>query len=114
MEALPQEFLVRQDVVDGPCKAAQTFSFNPMIGFHVAEALRSSEIPRLQLLEDHLFLGMMTAFRIVLEILDDRLQNLIVRPPAAIEYIELVFQDEKQFFDVSMFFEQDINDLWHR
>jgi hypothetical protein len=46
-----------------------------------------------------------------LEILDDRLQNFIVRSPAAIEYLELVLQNEKQFFDVSMLFEQDINDL---
>src|ERR1700730_4762989 len=111
MEALPQEFLVRQDVVDGPCKAAQTFGFNLMVGFHVAEALRNSGIPRFQLLENHLFLWVMAAFRVVLEIPDDRLQNFIVRSPAAIEYLELVLQNEKQFFDVSMLFEQDINDL---
>jgi hypothetical protein len=47
MQALPQEFLVCQDVVDGSCKAAQTFGFNPMVGFHVAEALgRLCDKPR--------------------------------------------------------------------
>src|ERR1700694_819793 len=114
MEALPQEFLVRQDVVDGPCKAPQTFGFNPMVGFHVAEAFRSSGIPRFQLLENHIFLGVMAAFGVVLEVLDDRLQNFIVRSPAAIEYLKLVLQNEKQFFYVLMLFEQNINDLWHR
>jgi hypothetical protein len=34
--------------------------------------------------------------------------------PAAIEYLKFVLQNEKQFFDVLMLFEQDINDLWHR
>ncbi|WP_291570717.1 hypothetical protein, partial [Bradyrhizobium sp.] len=27
--------------------------------------------------------------------------------------LKLVFQNEKQFFDVLMLFEQDISDLWH-
>src|ERR1700687_778940 len=114
MEALPQEFLVRQDVVDGPCKAAQTFGFNAMIGFHVAEAFRSSGIPHFQLFENHFFLGVMAAFGVVLEILDDRLQNFIVWSLAAIEYLKLVLQNEKQFFDVLMLFEQNFDDLWHR
>src|ERR1700676_1095744 len=112
MKALPQEFLVRQDGVDRPCKAAQTFGFNPMVGFHVAEAFRSSGISRFQLLKNHLFLGVMAAFGVVLEVLNDRLQNLIVRSPAAIEYLKLVLQNEKQFFDALMLFEKNINDLW--
>src|SRR5664279_1312127 len=114
VEVLPQEFLVRQDGIDGPRTAAQTFGFNLMIAFHVAEALCSSRIARFHLLENHLFLGVMAACGVVLEILDDRLQNFIVCPLAAIEYLEFVLQNEKQFFDVLMLFEQDINDLWHR
>jgi hypothetical protein len=61
-----------------------------MVGFHVAEAFRSGGIPRFQLLENHLFLGVMAAFGVVL--LNDRLQIFIVRSPAAIEYLKLVLQ----------------------
>jgi hypothetical protein len=55
----------------------------------------------------------MAAFGTVLEILDDRLQDFIVWPPAAIEYLKLVLQNEKQFCDVLMLIQQDINDLRH-
>jgi hypothetical protein len=57
---------------------------------------------------------MMAAFGVVLEILDDRLEDFVVRPPAAVEDLKLVLQHEKQLFDVLMFFQEDINDLWHR
>jgi hypothetical protein len=57
---------------------------------------------------------MVATFGVILEILDDGLQDFIVRPPTAVEYLELVLQNQKQLFDVLMLFEKDINDLRHR
>jgi hypothetical protein len=84
-----------------------------VLGLDVAEALCRSGIAQFQLFEDHLLFGVMAAFGIVLEILDDLFQDFVVWPSAAIEYFKLVLQNKKQFFDVSMLIQQDINDLRH-
>jgi hypothetical protein len=113
VEALAQEFLVRQDVIDGARKAAQPSGLHAVLSLDVAEALCRGGIAQFQLFEDPLFFGVMAAFGIVLELLDDRLQDFVVRPPATIEYLKLVLQNEKQFFDVLMLIQQGINDLRH-
>src|SRR5271169_2897659 len=85
VEALAQEFLVRQDVIDGARKVAQPSGLQAVLGLDVAEALCSNRITQFQLFEDPVFFGVMAAFGIVLEILDDRSQDFVVWPPAAIE-----------------------------
>jgi hypothetical protein len=45
----------------------------------------------------------MAGIRIVLEIVDDREDDLVIRAIAAIEHTQLPFQDKKQLFDVAMF-----------
>src|SRR6266508_3626276 len=99
MEALPKEFLICQDRVDRPSKAAQTFGFNLMLGFHVAEAFCSSGISRFQFLENLLFFRVMAAVGIDHEVLADHLLDVVVGSLAAIAYLEFSLLDETKFFD---------------
>ena len=97
MKVFPQKFLVRENIVDDVSKAAQPPGFNFVLGLHVTEASCCSNVSGLQFPEDHLFLRVMAIFGVVLKILDDRLQDLIIRSLAAIEYLKFVLQNEKQF-----------------
>ena len=45
----------------------------------------------------------MAAIRIVLEVVDDREDDLVIRAIAAVEHTQLPFKDAKQAFDIAMF-----------
>ena len=52
---------------------------------------------------------MMLVLGVVLEILDDSLQNFVVRPIAVIKHVQFAIKNTKQLFDVAMLFEQDFD-----
>jgi hypothetical protein len=53
---------------------------------------------------------MVVSIRIDLEICDDRLDNLVVRPVTPTKEVQLPLEYEKQLFDVAMFSAQQVND----
>ena len=85
-----------------------------MLGFKVADPCHRGGLTRLQLLEDHVLLGLVAGIRIVLKILDDRLHDVIIRPLGAIKDRQLAIQNQQQFFNVAVLVAQDIDDLLHR
>ena len=109
MEGLPQELPVRQDVRDCLSKSKQSVGFNLVLSFHVADVLGCSRISHFQLFENHVFFRMMAALGVVLEILDNCLQNFVIWSLAAIEDFQFLLQNEEQLFNVSMLFEQNLN-----
>jgi len=55
----------------------------------------------------------MARIRLLLEIVDDREDDLVIRAIAAIEHTQLPFQNTKQLFDIAMFLMQNLDDLYH-
>ena len=53
----------------------------------------------------------MAEFRVVLEILNDGLENLVIGFLAAVEDFQFMLQNEEQFVDVAVLFEQNLNDV---
>ncbi len=82
-----------------------------MLGFHVADILGCRRIAHFQLLEEQVLFRMMAALGVVLEILDDCLQNFVIRPLAAIKNLQFLLQHTKQLFDVSVLFEQNLDNF---
>lgn len=78
MKGLPQQLPARQDVLDCPCKLAQTVGFSLMLGFRIADLPSDGRISQLQLFENDILFRMMVALGVVLEIINDGLQNLII------------------------------------
>ena len=62
-----------------------------------------------QLFENDVLFRMMVALGVVLEILDDGLQDFVIWRLAVIEDVQFLLQNEKQLFDVSMLFEQNLD-----
>ena len=56
---------------------------------------------------------MMTCIRIVLEVIDHRQHDFVIRTLAAIEHAELAFEHAQQAFDVAMFLTQNLDHLGH-
>src|ERR1039458_9362743 len=85
-----------------------------MLGLEVADARDRCGIADFQLVEDQVLFGVMKAIGIVLEITDDRLNDLVIRPLAVVEDVELTFQDGQQHFDISMLVTEHLDKLRHR
>src|SRR6516164_546722 len=82
-----------------------------MLGFEIADGRRRDRITRLELFDDHILLRVMAGIRIVLEVVDDRADDLVIRTIAAIEYAQLRFKHAQQAFDVAMFLTQNPDGL---
>jgi hypothetical protein len=96
--------MIGQDTPDHLSNPSQAFAFILMLSFEVADAFGRDGVARLQFVEDHVLFRMMAAIGIVLEISDDRLYNFIIGPLIAVEDTQFLLQNEKQFFDVPVFF----------
>jgi len=92
-----------QDTLDRLSDVAQPSCALSMFGFEIADSRCRNRVARLQLRDDNVLLWMMARIRIVLEIVDDREDDLVIRSIAAIEHTQLPFQHTKQLFDVAMF-----------
>jgi hypothetical protein len=100
---LAQEILIAQDAFDCLGDPAQTLRSLLVLGFKIADGRRCDRIARLELLDDHVLLRVMAGIRIVLEVVDDRENDLVIRAFAAIKHTQLPFKHAKQAFDVAMF-----------
>ena len=74
-----------QDAPDHVGYPTQTFAFNVMLSFEVADAFGRDRVARLQFLKDHVLFRMIATIGVVLKIADDRLYNLIIGSLVAIE-----------------------------
>jgi len=74
-----------------------------MLGFKITDGRRCGRIARLELLNDHVLLRVMAGIRIVLEVVDDREDDLVIGAFGAIKHTQLPFKDAKQAFDIAMF-----------
>src|SRR6266540_2209217 len=81
----------------------QTLRSLLVLGFKIAAGRRCDRIARLELLDDHVLLRVMAGIRIVLEVVDDREDDLVIRAFTAIKHTQLPFKHAKQAFDVAMF-----------
>ena len=107
------QIFVIQDAINCSGDVSQTFCSFPMLGFKIAKRCDFVGVPDLELLEDQIFLRMVTAVMVVLEVIDNAEKDVVVRPVSALEYTQLPLENTKQFFHVSMFTTQDFNDLGH-
>ena len=100
---LAHEILIAQDALDCLGDPAQTPRSLPVLACKIADGRRCDRIAHLELLDDHVLLRVMAAIRIVLEVVDDREDDLVIRAIAAVEHAQLPFKDAKQAFDIAMF-----------
>src|SRR5262249_4586094 len=103
-----------QDALDRLGDSIETRCFLPMLGLEIADFRCCDGVPRGELLENHILLGVMAGIRIVLEIIDDREDDLVIRPITAIEDAQLALEDAKQFLDVAMLLTQQLDEVGHR
>ena len=66
-----------------------------MLRFEIADAGPRDRITRLELFEDHILLRVMAGIWIVLEVVDDREDDLVIRAITAVEHTQLAFKDAK-------------------
>ena len=66
-------------------------------------------ISQLQLFENDVLFRMMVALGVVLEIFDDGLQDFVIWRLAVVEDFQFLLQNKKQLFDVSVLFEQNLD-----
>ena len=62
-----------------------------MLGFEITDGRRGAGITQLQPFKDHVLLRVMAGIRIVGEIVDDRVYDLVIRALATIEQTQLPF-----------------------
>jgi len=98
-----RKILIAQDALDRLGDPAQTPRSLLMLGFEITNGRRCARIASLELLNDHVLLRVMAGIRIVLEVVDDRADDLVIRAFAAIEHTQLAFKDAKQAFNVAVF-----------
>ena len=103
VHGLAQEILVAQDALDRLGDPAQTPRSLLMLGFEITNGRRCARIASLELLNDHVLLRVMAGIRVVLEVVDDREDDLVIGAFAAIKHAQLLFKDAKQAFDIAMF-----------
>ena len=82
-----------------------------MLGLHVADAAGDGRIAQFQLFKNDVLFRMMVVLGVVLEILDDRPQNLVIRRLAAVENFQFLLQNKEQLFDVAVLFEQNFDNF---
>ena len=76
---LSQQILVVQDAFDRLSNSAQTSGTLPMFGFQIADSRRCDRVAGIELSDDNILLRVMTRVRIVLEIVNDRQDDLVIR-----------------------------------
>ena len=84
-----------------------------MFGFDIADRARHRRAALLQDLEHHVLFGVVALVGEILEVLDDRLEDLVIRPLAAIEHLELLLENIDQLRDVAMLFLQHFDHTGH-
>ena len=114
METLSRVLPASLDVIDSLSKPTQSLGFQLMLGFHITDAGDRAWIPQLQLFKNDVFFRMMVAFGIILKIFDYSSQNFVIRRLGTVKNVQFLLQHVKQFFDVSVLFEQNLNKSRHQ
>jgi hypothetical protein len=107
------EIFVIQDAMNYSGDVAQASRSFPMLSFKIAKRCDFVGVSDLELLEDQILLRMMTAVRVVFEVVNSPEEHVVIRSISALEYAQFPLENTKQFFHVSMFATQDFNDLGH-
>ena len=104
------EFLVGQHVIHHLGEAGQAFALDLVLGLDVSDSAGDRRIAFLEDLIDHIFLGMMAGFRVLLEVLDDGLEDFVIGPFATVEHAEFTLDHTEELRNVAVLFVQQFND----
>jgi hypothetical protein len=104
IERLARNFVLNQDPVNDFGEPVQPIGYLPMLGFDVPNGLANGRIARYQCPIDYVLFRMMASGGMILEVIDDKQQNLIIWPLKLVEYPQFSFENQEYFFYVPMLF----------